>query len=88
MTNIYFCNIFNLEAQTLARQEKVERVDTIGELDHEYWKLEEQDKGNFLRIYPLFNTVKFKSSNPMDKVVEDNKCLICENKVNTVITCY
>ena len=88
MTNIYFSNIFNLEAQALARQEKIERVDTIGSLDPEYWKIEEQDNGNFLRIYPLFTTNKIKSSNPIDDVVEDNMCIICENKINTVITCY
>jgi len=85
---MYFGNIFNIEAQKLARLEKIDKICTIGELDPAYWRIEEQDKGEFLRIRPLFNTDELSSSNPLDTVIEKNKCLICKNNVNTVISCY
>lgn len=83
---MYFKNIFNIEAQQLCRQERVDMTTNIGTINRECWEVEEIDNGNFVRIKPLFICSRISSSNPFDTVIEDNKCLICQNKMDTIIT--
>lgn len=83
---MYFKNIFCIEAQKLCRQEVVDMTTSIGTINSEYWEIERIDNGDFLRIKPLFTCTKLSSTNPWDTVIDDNKCIICQNKMNTIIT--
>ena len=40
--------------------------------------------GNLMKIYPLFYTDRIESSNKNDRIL-DNKCIICEDKTDTLL---
>ena len=40
-----------------------------------------------VKAIPLFNCDLITSSNPSDKVLDDNKCIICQNIYETLIKC-
>ena len=43
-------------------------------------------RGNIVNAVPLFNCDMITSSNPNDRVLDDNKCIILENNFDTVVT--
>lgn len=54
-------------------------------LDSPLWSIN-SDNG-LIKAIPLFNCDKITSSNESDKVLDDNKCVILENDVDTIVKC-
>lgn len=70
----------------LSYNQKINRNFTVDELlSSDLWVIE--SIGEILRCIPLFNCDSIISSNSDDIVLDDNKCLICENDENTLISC-
>lgn len=70
----------------LSFNQKINKSFNVGEL--EYSKLWVVEKINdVLKCIPLFNCDSIVSSNPNDIILGENKCLICHNIENTVISC-
>lgn len=59
---------------------------TISEiLDSDLWVV--NDDNGLIKAVPLFNCDEIVSSNPNDKVLDDNQCVILENINDTLIQC-
>ena len=83
---MYFKNIFDPEIENIARIKQHETVSTIHNLDKRYWKVEETPSGSIVRVIPLFNCNQLESNNKNDIVIQKKDGIICENKINTIIT--
>ena len=66
--------------QTINAEFTVEEI-----LDSPLWSVN-SDNG-LIKAIPLFNCDKITSSNESDKVLDDNKCVILENNVDTIVKC-
>ena len=66
--------------QTVNAEFTVEEI-----LDSPLWSVN-SDNG-LIKAIPLFNCDKITSSNESDKVLDDNKCVILENDVDTIVKC-
>lgn len=66
--------------QTINAEFTVEEI-----LDSDLWIV--NDDNGLVKAVPLFNCDTIVSSNPNDKVLDDNKCIILENINDTLIQC-
>lgn len=70
----------------LSYNQKINKSFYVDELkDSGLWLVDEIN--DILKCIPLFNCDTIISSNSDDIVLEENKCLICHNVENTVISC-
>lgn len=80
---MYFTNIGYKELQNFHEKIKVNfRIPLRDITDGVLFKKEELE--DLLKIYPLFYTDKIESNNANDRVME-NKCIICENRNDTIL---
>ena len=75
------------ELTFLSFEQKINKTFTKNEvLSSHLWKVYDND--GVFKCVPLFNCDIIESTNPKDIVLEDNKCLIMQNKENTVINVF
>lgn len=83
---VYFGSLSDDTLKTFTGKVNVNKSYTIENIKTSiYWQV--NDLNGVLKAIPLFHTEEITSNNPNDVVLGSNKCVICEDKNTTLITC-
>ena len=83
---VYFSSVEDDTLKVFTSKVNVNKSYSVEDISlSNYWSVE--DLGGALRAIPMFHTEEITSTNPNDNVLNTNKCIICEDDEDTVISC-